>query len=202
MRPFFPTSVCLLLLLCKPCLTSAGEPATTFQPLTQFTIPLSDGKLANAILTPQSNGHLMIIALPGGKLGLFSVSEIRGPQPTPTPVDPPQPTQNDVNLVTVSETTPATISGTVQTTLAAVHGSFFAYTLTMISDEHPPENALKWIGRTAGKTYPYSFLTDKAGVILWEGPTPTTDTNLASLITSGGQLPATPARCHGGTCPH
>jgi hypothetical protein len=104
-------------------------------------------------------------------------------------------------LITVSADTPATIPAEVSAALAATRSSFFAFTVSMVADQTPPPNALIWIGKSAGKTYPWTFLAGPDGAILWQGPTPKTVAALLEILRPAASPIAVKPICPTSTCP-
>jgi hypothetical protein len=103
-------------------------------------------------------------------------------------------------LITITETSPAPIGAAVKQRLAEIDASYYAFTEAMVADESPPANALKWIGRTAGKPKPYSYVTAADGSTLWEGPTPS-DAQLLAMFQPATAPQPTPTCCPDGGCP-
>ena len=84
--------------------------------------------------------------------------------------------------------------------ITEIGATYNAWTVSQITDPTTSAEQLKWIGRTAGKTYPYTFVADAAGKTLWEGPTPTTDAAyLAAIDGTTTAIKATPC-CPNGNC--
>jgi hypothetical protein len=52
----------------------------------------------------------------------------------------------------------------------------------MVAEAEPPKDALKFIGLSAGKTLPFSFLLDSSGKVLWSGQSPMTLAELNQMI--------------------
>lgn len=85
----------------------------------------------------------------------------------------------------------------LQDYLTANGDTLKAYSVAMVSDPSPSTDALHWIGLTAGKQYPYAFITTGAGEQLWAGPLPTA---AADAITTINQL--TNRKTQNGSCPN
>jgi hypothetical protein len=122
------------------------------------------------------------------------------PTPSPTPT-PPTPTSDNLSFITVTETEPATIPPEVTAHLRATNSTYFAYTVAMVGDPSPPKNALTWIGLSAGKPLPYSFLARSDGSIIWQGTTPTTAAAILKILTPSPTLPQRPDCRPGFSCP-
>ena len=88
----------------------------------------------------------------------------------------------------------------VQRYLTSINATYAAYTVAMVADDTPDPIALTWIGRSAGKSYPYSYVVGTNGKILWEGPTPTDDSTFLATVTQNGQPAILPAGCPDGSC--
>jgi hypothetical protein len=174
---------------------------------TSFQITLTDKTTATSIFLPIKDGQVYLVyATSAGKLGVYYL--------TPTqPIPPPEPPViiTSVNVIMITETTPATANTELQTFLAQKKGKFNAYTVSSVGEADPPAEALKWVGRTAGKTYPYTFAIDQSENIIWEGTTPNTTAELIARI-SGVKIEQPPAAkppppinpsntCPGGVCP-
>lgn len=71
----------------------------------------------------------------------------------------------------------------------------------MVAEKNPPPNALIWIGRTAGKTYPYSFLAAPDGEILWQGQTPKTVAGFLAILNQPAPPIAVKPICPTNRCP-
>lgn len=173
---------------------------------TYFSLPLADATQTRAILlqSPQSL-PVLVYATPTGQLGLWTLTRADSPSPPRPPVvDPPAPPRPSTNLslITITAAEPATIPKEVGARLAALDSAFFAYTIAMVGEPNPPANSLTWIGRTANKELPYSFLADKSGVILWQGPTPTDAAGLLGLLPQPAKPAVRRLTCTGPNCPN
>lgn len=176
----------------------------------QFALPLSDQTTATAVLLPSPEGRLTLVyATSTGKIGLWTLTPSPTP-PSPTPVDPPpSPTPVDppptapVAVITITETTPAALPRAVAARLTATAGTYHAFTIAMVATKEPPANSLTWIGRTAGKSYPYTFLASRDhGKTLWQGPTPKTDADFIAVINTALHPPAARRSCVGPNSPY
>jgi hypothetical protein len=208
MRPTknLPSCLSLAAVLCFATHCAAQTPApANNQP---FLIPLADSSLATAVILPGPTSlPYLVYATPTGQIGLWTLTPPTNPQP-PTPPTPPQPPTPPtpptpppvVNIIVVTAATPAAADASISAWVAAHGGTFYAYTVEMVSDDNPPPNSLKWIGRTAGKPYPYAFAADAAGTILWQGPQPKTSAALIEAIETA-MKPKTRPACPGGACP-
>ena len=188
--------------------TTAQTPAPA--PNVSFAIPLTDKTTATAIVLPGPNTQAWLVyATPSGKLGLWILTptsptpqpEPPPPVPTPPPDPPPTPPPVDgpFSLITVTETTPATLPPAVAAFLTKTNSTYCAYTVAMVELRNPPPGALLWIGRTAGKTYPYSVVVRADQSIRWQGPTPQSQNDwlkLWEISSRPGEQPA----CDGPTC--
>jgi hypothetical protein len=186
---------------------SLGQtPAPALQ--TQFTLPLADKSIATAILLPTADGKAWLVyAAPTGRIGLWTLVPATSPSPTPPPeppvppVPPVPPKPTSVSVITITETDQATLPASVTDFLRSAKSTYFAFTVAMVSDPSPPANSLTWIGRSAGKTYPYTFVASLEGKTLWEGPTPKTGADFIEIL----QNILTPIGvrdiCTGNSCP-
>jgi hypothetical protein len=110
---------------------------------------------------------------------------IPDPQPQPEPQPPVQATRW---LIAVHESGEATVQQRkvwqgVQT-LAACKAN--GYERRLVDDDNPAADLRPWVQRA--KSRPYAFIADTGGTILWEGPWPATDDEMAALILKhGGQ---------------
>lgn len=193
------SALCLLTILyaawTKQC--TAQTPAPQQNQI--FALPLADGTTANAIILPAANGQAFLVyATKTGQLGFWTMTSGTSPSPTPPPEPPPPPTPPTppvpptpprvVSVITITETTPAGLPSEVSAYLSANSGSYYAFTVEMVALDEPPPNALKWIGKSAGKNYPYTFLADAAGVVLWQGPTPANAAKFLNLLKKPTEL--------------
>jgi hypothetical protein len=159
------------------------------------------------VFLPTLDGKMYLIySTNSGKIGLWVLVSATAPLPPD-----PHPVVTSVNIITITETTAATADNNLQSFLALKKGKFSAYTVASVGEANPPAEALKWVGRTAGKTYPYTFAIDQNENIIWEGTTPGTTAELIAKI-SGLKIdkpplilppPAAtaPNTCPGGVCP-
>jgi hypothetical protein len=183
-----------ILLLAILALTTANASfAETASPLpaSPFSIPMTDKTTATAMFLPAPNGATyLVIATPTGKLGFWTMTATTPPNdPTPLdpikpPVDPPKPAPTLARLVTITTTTPAAIAADVAAALAAKKATYSAYTIAQVAQPDTTADALTWIGKSAGKTLPYSFAVDTAGHTIAEGPTPTTAAAMTAFLTN------------------
>lgn len=104
-------------------------------------------------------------------------------------------------MITVTEQELSKPSAAELSLLSSKSIEFFPYTLSMVAMENPPANALKWIGRTAGKSYPYTFLAASDGAILWQGATPKGLQELTAVLSNLITDRASECICPGGVCP-
>ena len=138
----------------------------------RFALPLADGSTAEAMFLPTPGTATQIVyATTSGKLGLWPTTTPPNPEPTPAPKPPPTPDVPSV-VVTISATEAETLPAEIAAYIAANGGSYSGFTVAMVATEKPPPDALKWIGRAAGKNLPYSFIATREGKIIVEGPTP------------------------------
>jgi hypothetical protein len=173
---------------------------TAIASLSQFSVPLTTGGTGTAILIPNANGPAwLLISGPTGQIGLYQLTTSPTPQP-PTPPEPPKPVAAAV--ITVTESDPAKLPTDVAALLSATRATFHAFTIAMVAEPEPPADALAWIGRTAGKPYPYSFVVAADGSILWQGPTPKDSAAWLSVLkpfaattTNPTTLPAAGCNC-------
>lgn len=165
-----------------------------------FTFQLSDRSSANALFLPAANGAAyLVFSTKTGQIGFWLLQSSPTPTP-PHPTPPPDPTPPPApsgprSLVTITETTPAAPSPIVLDAISAQNGSHFEFTEAMVALDEPPPNALKWIGKAAGKPKPYTFIVQSDGAIAWEGPTPP-DAQIILLLPT--KRPAAPPA---GCCP-
>jgi hypothetical protein len=201
---FFCPLLLSIVLSTQPLLGQTQAPALE----TQFTLPLADKTTAQAVLLPTADGKVWLVySTSTGQIGLWTMTPATSPSPPipptpPTPPIPPEPPKPvSVSVITVTETDPAPCPAQVADFLSANKSTYFAFTVAMVADKNPPANSLTWIGRTAGKSYPYSFVASHEGKTLWEGPTPTAAANFIMVIQSQMKTLARISSCSKGSCP-
>lgn len=168
---------------------------------TPFTLPLADKTTATAVFLPTVDGQAYLVyATPTGNLGLWTMTPTATQPPKP-PIDPPKPPVTSVSVITITETDAAALPSLVQAHLDSTGGSYFAFTVAMVSDVSPPTNSLVWIGRSAGKNYPYTFIATSTGEILWQGPTPIRVAEFLARVKNPKGKPAPIVGCANGRCP-
>jgi len=186
--------MCLALLVGQ---TTAQTPAPA--PSVRFALPLLDKTTATAMILPTHDGAAWLVyATTTGQIGLYQLTPT-SPTPPPDPPPTPPPVDGPISLITVTETTPAVLPPAVAAFLVKTNSTYSAYTVAMVGDKTPPPGALLWIGRTAGKTYPYSFIVRADQSIRWQGPTPQSQNDwlkLWEISSRPGEQPA----CDGPTC--
>ena len=203
-----PTSAfCLSLLLFAILAHPLRSQPPTFATGTSFNIPMSDGTTRQAIILPGPGASAWLVtSSPTTPLGFWTITPTTGPTPTP-PLDPPKPTPPPdppkpavAAVVTISEKTPAPIGTAVAAELSRLSAAYHAFTIAMVAQPTPPENALTWIGRSAGKPYPYTFIASADGRVLWEGPTPGTSDNFLSILRQLAPKQKPTSDCPTGNC--
>jgi len=195
----------LLIGLSTPrCLAQTPAP----KPATFFLMPLADGSIATTVILPTTDEQAYLVyASPTGQIGLYLLTPaslippLDPPIPPTPPVPPPKPPQKLASVITITETEPAPIGAEVDRAIRSANATYFAYTIEMVSMPNPPANSLKWIGLSAGRSYPYTFAATAAGVILWQGPTPTTAADFLAMLGNLQPSLAAADRCSGGSCP-
>lgn len=200
MPNFIIKPFCLLILFSLNLTGTSFAQAPLPQPALPFHLPIADGTSATAVYLPTADGQASIVyATKNGHLGLLTITSKPNPTPTPTPPpEPPKPVQ--LSIVTVSETTPAELPADVKSKLAETRGTYHAFTVAMVAIDEPPTNALRYIGLSAGKSYPYTFLVDVDGKIHWQGPTPSTAAAFLELLSSPKPAAPIDAACPDGKC--
>jgi hypothetical protein len=181
-------------------------PAPALQ--TQFTLPLADKTTAKAVFLPTADSKVWLVyATPTGQIGLWTMQSATGPSPTPPPdppvppVPPVPPKPTSVSVITITETDQAPCPALVADYLSSTRSTYYAFTIAMVAEKNPPANSLTWIGRTAGKSYPYSFVATLEGKTLWEGPTPKKDSDFIAVIQKTITPTSVKTRCPGTFCP-
>ncbi len=165
---FFSLLILFLALSTTPSWAQTPAPATE----TPFQLPLADKTTAQAVFLPTADGQAYLVyATKTGQIVFYHLTPA-SPNPTPIPPPDPIPPATTVSVITITETDAAALPSCVQTHLDLTGGNYHAFTVAMVSETSPPANALQWIGRSAGKAYPYSFITSTTGDILWQGATP------------------------------
>lgn len=164
-------------------LTTSATPHTGDDPIpvasVPFAIPLSDGTTTSAVILPApENSAYLVFATAPNRLQVWRLT------PPTDPVTPPDPAPAAPRLiVTVTETIPAEIPTAIAAYIASTGSQYRAFTVAMVAQRDPPQSSLSWIGKTAGKKYPYTFVATDAGRILWRGSTPTTDAEWQEALT-------------------
>lgn len=174
----------------------------------QFQVPLSDGTTGAGMVCwmPDGNG-VFVISSPSGKIALLRFTKgilppIINPPIVIPPIDPPKPPKPSVSsFITVTDTEQWKINQLSQKVLSDYKIQSFAYTVSLVADPNPPANSLKWIGRTAGKEYPYSFFAGQNGEILWEGTTPESPADFLLILREFDPPEAKSDSCPNGVCP-
>lgn len=190
--------------------TAAQTPAPATQ--TPFAMPLANNSTANAAFLPTQSGNgYLVYATPTGKIGFYQLTTTTPnptPPPTPTPPTPPEPPApptppkpTTITMIAVGDAELPPVNSKLAAYLQQHGDTIATYSVAMVSDPTPPKNALHWIGLSAGKAYPYTFLLNPDQSILWQGNLPD-DTNQAiALINAqtGRKKPA--CNCPNGICP-
>jgi len=215
MRPIQILACYILLTLAAANAIAADSPTPAPATTKTFLMPLADGTNATAAFLPTTNEQLWLVySTPTGQLGFCHLtlktptpSPTPGPLPPPptpptppTPPSPPAPTR-PLSLIAIGEETPPKLSNSLGASLKTRDTKYWAFAVAQVADPNAPPNALTWIGRTAGKSYPYTFLADANGVILWEGPTPTDDNKILDVIDGRQTRPKLSPRCPDNNCP-
>lgn len=205
MKQFLIRFLFLLILAAGMAQTSeAGELAKPAHGA-QFDLALDDGTTTKAIyLSSGSLTGYVVYSTPTGQIGLLTTTSGSGttpPTPSPTPSPPPKPEAKEISVITITASEPATLETSVAARMAELEGKFFAFTITQVSEGTTSANALKWIGLSAGKNYPYSFVAAKDGTILWEGPTPDSAAAFLSILNTSKKPDVKPKTCQGKRCP-
>lgn len=177
-------------------------------PYQVFSLPLADKTTGTAVLLPTREGQAYLVcASSTGKIFSYLLTPTTTPpkpdptpQPDPTP-PPPTPPPAIAAVITVTPTTPADLPAGVATLLDSAQVAYHAFTVAMVAERDPPENSLTWIGRTAGKQYPYTFFATAEGAILWQGPTPADAPAWKTLLNTFTTTGAASRTCANGTCP-
>ena len=183
--PHFRTiSSCLLTILLGSSTLLFAAPPPTPAMLALFRLPLSDRTLANALILPGPNADAWLCyATDSGTIVSYRLTAtIPTPPPEPPPIPPTPPPV--VAVITITETTPAALPPNCAARLAATNSSYAAYTVAMVAEANPPTGSLLWIGRTAGKAYPWTFIATPDGKILWQGATPISSAAFLAQINS------------------
>jgi len=167
--------------------------------LTCFPLPLADGSTANAIILPIPDGAAYLIYTTNdGKIGIYQILPVTSIAPTPDPAPTPSRPQT---LIIVTEIDPAKLNDPVKNYLDAKGITLQTFTIMMVEERNPPANSLKWIGRTAGRPYPYAFIIDKNETILWKGQLPQTAKDTIAIFDNLLSQPMQPTTCPTNLCP-
>ncbi len=200
MRHYPVNLFCLFLSLTLTPTAWCDQPTPGPQINTRFTLPLADQTTAEAVILPTTDGAaVMVYATKSGRIAFWQMTTTDRPLP-PDPKPTPPPPARPLSIITITPAVAATLPTETASQLAAIGGSYYAYTVAMVATENPPPNSLSWIGRTAGKTLPYTFLATADGVTVWEGPTPANATAFIDLLNRFTKPAARPAPCAGGRC--
>jgi hypothetical protein len=189
-----PTFVLCLLLVTANASAIFSQSTVTPADYKNFALPLSDGSEGKAIFLPTADGRrFLVYSTPTGQIGFLTTGTATiDPSPTPTPVPTPTPTPVAVKLqvITVAKTEAEKIPAEVEQYLTAGSGTYSAFWTEQVLDENTETIALRWIGLSAGHNYPYTFIADESGKILWQGETPSTSKTFIELLkTYGKQSP-------------
>lgn len=200
---YFPL-LFILLFLPTRLWSQAPDPANE----TLFPLPMSDGTSGQGVfLWTLPTSGVFVASSHSGQIILLRFQKTtpsptpEPPGPKPDPVPPAPPVQAVSSFIVVSETQEESLQPILMGMLKSSNVSFFAYTVEMVSLEKPPANSLKWIGRTAGKTYPWCFAVSADGSIIWQGAKPQTPADLAKIIGSTTQEKNSDPNCPSGNCP-
>lgn len=178
---------------------------------TSFSLPLSDGTTAQALFLPAPAGQTYLVySTKTGQIGLLTTttttpnSPTPEPNPPPVPPAPPTPPQppvpKSVTVTTVTDTEPARLQPDIAATLATTASTYQAFTVAEVAADTPDPNAMRWIGRTAGKTRPYTFVSRDDDTIIWEGQTPTSSAAWTAALSGETKSNKPEPTCHNGNC--
>lgn len=189
-QTFFPF-LCWLTLAAAAAL--AQPPALA--PSVPFTLPLTDGTMAQAQFLPTQNGEGWIAyATNSGKLATYYLTPTRpGPQPDPIPPVPPQPTRLTIAIVEnpAATTQPlrAVLASPEWREEAAAKHNFLGIIPNDVIDKktgQPPPRLAPFLDRAKTHDLPWVMFTNAQNVILWEGQLPSSATELKNLIKKYG----------------
>jgi hypothetical protein len=197
MKTHVLSALCLILSTTIPTRSVTADATPTIAPKVPFAVPLTTGQAGQALLLPIDDKQAYLVySAPTGQIGFYRLTSDLTP-----PVTPPTPTPAVAAVITITESTAAELPAAVAQRLTAISATYHSFTVAMVADDAPPENALLWIGRSAGKPYPYTFIVRGDGTIQWEGPTPQTDAAFLALLDKPTTTPAAARCCPTGTCP-
>jgi hypothetical protein len=92
-------------------------------------------------------------------------------------------------------------SNTIATWLTAHAMTSTICSIDQVADPNTPPESLHWIGRTAGKSYPYFFLADAQSKTLAEGTMPPTERELIAILQRFAIARTANPCCPNGKCP-
>lgn len=207
-KPLLP-SLCLIALLAS----AAPAQTPTPRPHLPFTLPMTDGTTAAAIILPTQAGQAYLVyATTTGRIGSYLMTP--GTTPTPGPIDPPAPpipvpdppapppVPTPTRLALIGEMDKPNLSTAVTATLSAWAVAVESYSVAQVADPSTPAAALRLIGRSAGKRYPFAIALTAAGTVTWEGNLSNDPTAaIATLAAVFGRTPPASPACPDGLCP-
>lgn len=183
-------------LLILPCFQVLADDPTP-QPLSVFSIPTTSGTNAQAVFFQTAGGQLyLVFASSTGNLFLWTLT------PTTTPPQPdPVVDSNTFSVITVCQEQKDKLSDEEVSFFASRSILFYPYTVSMVTESNPPKNSLTYIGLSAGKSLPYTFLVNQDGKIFWQGPRPSSLIAWKAIFPFSSYTGQKPSTCPTGNCP-
>jgi len=188
---FFLLLTTIMLGQIDTCWAQTPAPATQ----TQFTLPLANKTSAAAVLLPTQAGQAYLVyATPTGKIGLYLLTSTTPDPIPPLPPEPPVPPVPGPQRLTIAIVEdPATttveqrqvLADPTWRNLAAEKHDFRGIIPADVIEKgtgKPPASLAPFLDRAKLHALPWCMFTTTAGVILYEGPLPTTAAELIAII--------------------
>ena len=199
---FFLLLTTIMLGQIDTCWAQTPAPATQ----TQFTLPLANKTSAAAVLLPTQAGQAYLVyATPTGKIGLYLLTSTTPdpipplppepppvpPPPVPPPPVPPVPVPQRLTIAIVEDPATTTVeqrqvlADPTWRNLAAEKHDFRGIIPADVIEKgtgKPPASLAPFLDRAKLHALPWCMFTTTAGVILYEGPLPTTAAELIAII--------------------
>jgi hypothetical protein len=208
MNRFLPNAFCLLTLSLAAWTLPCVAQTPSIAPALPFTVPLTNNQTGQAVLLQIDATQAWLVCTDKtGQIAFYrmTTSPSPGPGPSPQPPTPPTPPTpppaKAAAIITVTDSDPAQLPAAVAAYATNAGLTYAAFTVAMVADPQPPPNALTWIGRTAGKKYPYTFVAATDGAILWQGQTPPTSDNFLSVLRNVAPTTSKPVAADCPDCP-
>lgn len=180
-----------LLLIVPIAAAQTANPA----PMKPFSLPLTTGESATAVLLPIDDGRMwMVYATPDGKIGFWMMSQSTDPIP-PDPIPPPPPEPTRLTIVAVEDPERTTqrerdvLADAGWRGLAMEKHNFMGIIPVDLIDKRtgkPPPLFLPFMDLAKGKKLPWVILGDDQGNVLWQGSLPDSPAEFTTLIEKYG----------------